>query len=200
MAITNGYCTLAQLKDALGIPSADTISDSGLELAIESASRQIDTHCERVFYQTTGATRVYAPSSYDFVEIDDLITLTTLKTSTDADGSYDQTWTSDTYQLEPLNGRAGGIVTPYTGIRGVGDLIFPVTGQEATVQVVGNFGWSSVPTDIKYACLILSGRLWKRFDSVLGVAGFGELGAVRVSRFDPDIEALIGPYKRIRLV
>lgn len=198
MAITNGYCTLAQLKDALGIPVSDTQSDSSLELAIESASRQIDSHCERVFYQTTGATRVFAPSSYDYVEIDDLITLTTLKTSTDADGTFDQDWTGNTYQLEPLNGRAGGISTPYTAIRGIGDLVFPVTGQEATVQVVGNFGWASTPTDIKFASLILSGRLWKRFDSVLGVAGFGDLGAVRVARFDPDIEQLIGPYKRIR--
>ncbi len=79
-------------------------------------------------------------------------------------------------------------------------MVFPVNYGEATVQIVGSFGWSAVPTDIKMASVILSARLWKRFDSVLGVAGFGDLGAVRVSRFDPDIEALIGPYKRIRIV
>jgi hypothetical protein len=200
MAITNGYSTLAELKGALGIPSSDTASDSALELSIESASRQIDSHCERVFYQTIAATRVFTPNDYDYVEIDDLYSLTSLKTSTDADGGFDQTWSSPTdYQLEPLNGRAGGIVSPATGIRAVGDLVFPNNGAEATVQVVGNFGWSAVPTEIKMASLILAGRLWKRFDSVLGVAGFGpDLGIVRVSRFDPDIAALTDPYKRIR--
>lgn len=200
MAITNGYATLADLKSALGIPSSDTASDSALELSIESASRQIDSHCERVFYQTTGATRVFTPSDWDYVEIDDLYSLTSLKTSTDADGGFDQTWSSPTdYQLEPLNGRAGGIISPATGIRAIGDLVFPVNGAEATVQIVGNFGWSAVPTEIRMATLILAGRLWKRFDSVLGVAGFGpDLGIVRVSRFDPDIAALTDPYKRIR--
>lgn len=198
MAITNGYCTLADVKNVLNIPSNDTASDSALELAIEAASRDIDTHCERVFYLMSAQTRIFVPSSYDYVEIDDLASLTSLKTSTDADGTFDQTWGATDYQLEPLNGRAGGVVTPYTNIRGVGDLVFPVNGQEATVQVVGNFGWTTVPTDIKMACIILAGRLWKRFDSLLGVAGFGDLGAVRVSRFDPDIESLIGPYKRIR--
>ena len=199
MPITNGYTTLTQVKSALDIPSSDTASDANLELAIESASRQIDSHCERVFYLTSGATRVFTPSDYDFCEIDDLVSLTSLRTSTDTDGSFDQLWTpSSNYQLEPLNGRAGGISTPYTSIRAVGDLVFPVNGQEATVQVVGNFGWTATPTDIKMACVILSSRLWKRFDSPLGVAGFGEMGALRVSRFDPDIEALVNPYKRIR--
>lgn len=197
MAITNGYATLAQLKSALRIPSSDTQDDSLLEMAIESASRQIDSHTERYFYSGS-ATRVFVPSDYNYVEIDDLVTLTTLKTSTAADGVFDQTWSAGSYQLQPVNGVAGGIYTPYTSIRAVGDLIYPVNGGEATVQVVGTFGWSSIPTDVKQATVILAGRLYKRLDSVLGVAGFGDLGAIRVSRFDPDIEALIGPYKKMR--
>lgn len=197
MAITNGYATLAQLKSALRIPSSDTQDDSLLEMAIESASRQIDSHTERYFYSGS-ATRVFVPSDYNYVEIDDLVTLTTLKTSTAADGVFDQTWSVGSYQLQPVNGVAGGIYTPYTSIRAVGDLIYPVNGGEATVQVVGTFGWSSIPTDVKQATVILAGRLYKRLDSVLGVAGFGDLGAIRVSRFDPDIEALIGPYKKMR--
>jgi hypothetical protein len=197
MAITNGYATLAQLKSALRIPSSDTQDDALLEMAIESASRQIDSHTERYFYSGS-ATRIFIPSEYNYVEIDDLVTLTSLKTSTAADGVFDQTWTTGSYQLQPVNGVAGGIYTPYTSIRAVGDLIYPVNGGEATVQVVGTFGWSAIPTDIKQATVILSGRLYKRLDSVLGIAGFGDLGVVRVSRFDPDIEALIGPYKKVR--
>jgi len=40
MAITNGYITLSLLKSSLSI--TDEIDDDFLELAIESASRQID--------------------------------------------------------------------------------------------------------------------------------------------------------------
>jgi hypothetical protein len=52
MAITNGYASLAELKAALRI--SDTVDDALLETSIESASRQIDGACERVFYSTAG--------------------------------------------------------------------------------------------------------------------------------------------------
>jgi hypothetical protein len=53
MAITNGYCTLQDVKDALRI--TDGVDDSILELHIETASRQIDDICERQFYTTANA-------------------------------------------------------------------------------------------------------------------------------------------------
>ncbi len=58
MAVTNGYCTLLQLKAALGI--ADGIDDPLLEMAIESASRQIDSYTERYFYNAGTATKIFA--------------------------------------------------------------------------------------------------------------------------------------------
>jgi hypothetical protein len=195
MAITNGYCTLAQLKASLRI--TDSVDDDLLELAIEAASREIDSATERQFFPTT-ATRIYRPRDSYIVEIDDLTTLTTLKTSSAANGVYDITWGSDDYQLEPLNGLAGGIVTPATQIRAVGDYTFPLDGGEATVQVVGTFGFSATPTAIKQATVLLASRIFKRNDSPLGVAGFGDLGVVRVSRLDPDIDAMISPYKKVR--
>lgn len=199
MAITNGYATLNDVKAALRIPNADVVDDTLLELSIETASRQIDDHCERVFYKTAGATRIFAPRDSYACEIDDLVTLTTLKTSTDGDGVFDQTWTSEYFQLEPLNGIAGGIVSPRNLIRAVDDYLFPVYGNEATVQVVGTFGFDTIPTAIKFATVLLSTRLFKRMDSPLGVAGFGDLGVVRVSRIDPDIDALIMPFKKLRM-
>lgn len=197
MAITNGYTTLASLKSAMRIPQADTQDDSLLETAIESASRQIDGHCERVFYNGT-ATRMYAPNDNYVVETDDIVSITTLMTSSDGDG-FDTTWAVDDYQLEPLNGISGGLVTPATQIRAVGDFLFPVIGKEATVKVTGTFGWSAIPTAIKQATLILAQRQFKRYDSPLGVAGFGDIGVVRVSRIDPDVASLVAPYRRIRV-
>jgi hypothetical protein len=197
MALTNAYCTLQEVKDALRI--TDSVDDTILELSIETASRQIDDLCERQFYQTVGATRVFAPRDSFICEIDDLVSLTSLKTSTAADGVFDVTWAAKDYQLEPLNSLAGGIPSPATQIRAIDDYWFPLAMEEATVQVVGTFGWSSVPRAIKMATILLSMRLYKRMDSPLGVAGVGELGVIRVSRIDPDIEALIMPFKKMRM-
>lgn len=201
MAITNGYTTLSEVKSILRI--TDDVDDSLLETCVEAASRQIDTHCERVFTNGT-ATRVYSPQSSYIAEIDDLISLTTLKTSSDADGTFDTTWTSTDYQLEPLNGVVGGAYSPTTHIRAVGDFLFPTVNfpgseGEATVQVTGVFGYgTAIPVDVKQACNLLAIRQFKRYDSPLGVAGFGDIGVVRVSRVDPDIESLLAPYRKIR--
>lgn len=204
MAITNGYTTLQEVKNILRLGTAVSDDDVLLERCIESASRHIDRYCERSF--TAGsATRVFTPNDSYLVEIDDLITLTTLKTSTDADGVFDTTWGSADYQLEPLNGIAGGVYTPYTRIRAVGDYLFPTVNWpesqgDATVQVVGLFGYATaVPTDVIQACNFLAVREYKRYDSPLGVAGFGEIGVVRVSRTDPDIEALLAPFRKLRM-
>jgi len=202
MAITDGYTTLQEVKNILRI--TDSVDDSLLETCVESASRQIDTHCERVFTSGT-ATRIFTPNSSYICEIDDLTSLTSLKTSSDADGSFDITWTATDYQLEPLNGLSGGLAAPYTHIRAVGDYLFPTVNYpnaegEATVQVTGTFGYgTAVPVDIRQACNLLAIRQYKRYDSPLGVAGFGDIGVVRVMRVDPDIEALLGPYRKIRM-
>jgi hypothetical protein len=195
MAITNGYATLAQIKASLRI--TDTVDDALLELAIESASREIDAVCERNFFSTAG-TRIYTPRDSYVVEIDDVVSVTSVKSSGAADGIFDTTWTTTDYQLEPLNGIAGGIAVPYSFIRAVGDFTWPVSGKEATVQVVGTFGFASVPTAIKQATVLLASRIFKRNDSPLGVAGFGDLGAIRVGRVDPDVEAMIHAYKKVR--
>lgn len=197
MAITNGYCTLNELKASLRIPVSDTVDDDLLELAIESASRDIDQACERFFYSTT-ATRIFTPRDSLNCETDDLVSVTTIKTSSSADGVFDTTWTSSDYQLMPLNGIAGGMQVPYDLLYAVGDYTFPMSGQEATVQVNGTWGFSSVPTAIKQATVLLSARIFKRNDSPGGVMGFGDLGIIRVGRMDPDIDRLIQPYKKLR--
>lgn len=204
MAITNGYATLADVKAALRIPVSDTVDDALLEISIEAASREIDGWCERQFTNGT-ATRIYRPTDVFTVEVDDLISVTTLKTDSDGDGVFETTWSTTDYQLNPLNGRAGGIDTPYTSLKAIGDYLFPiyeprnVNSNEASVQIVGNWGWTAVPTAVKQACMILSMRQFKRYDSPTGVMGFGDLGVMRVGRVDPDVEKLLMPFRRVRM-
>lgn len=198
MAITNGYCTLQDVKDALRVQ--DSVDDTILELHIETASRQIDDICERVFYSTAGQTRYFVPRDSFVCEIDDLVTLTTLKTSSAADKVYDVTWAAKDYQLEPLNGVVDGLTGhPTTRIRAVDDFLFNVLDGEATVRITGVWGWSAVPTAIKQATVIQAARIFKRNDSPLGIAGFGEMGAVRVGvQLDPDVKHLIDVYRKVR--
>jgi hypothetical protein len=200
MAITNGYCTLADVKSALRI--TDSVDDSLIEISIEAASREIDGYCQRTFFSQS-ATRVYNSTDSFTVETDDIISVTTLKTS-DGGTVYDTTWKVSDYQLEPLNGYSGGLTQPYTRIRAVGDYLFPIWSVEGTytnfasVQIVGVFGWSAIPTAVKQASILLAMRQFKRYDSPLGIAGgFGDMGAMRVGRVDPDVEALLMPFKKI---
>jgi hypothetical protein len=196
MAIVNGYCSLAEIKASARI--TDTVDDALLELAVESASRMVDSYTQRYFYNAGTATRLFAPQDSYVSEIDDLITLTTLQTS-DGD-NFGTTWAAKDYQLEPLNGNVDGLTGhPTTRIRAVDDFIFNVLDGEATVRVVGVWGWSAVPVAVKQATVIQAARIFKRNDSPLGIAGFGELGAVRVGvQLDPDVKHLIDVYRKVR--
>jgi hypothetical protein len=197
MSLVNAYCTLNQVKASLRIPVADTVDDTLLTLAINAASRDIDQATERQFFSTS-ATRIYTPQDSYITKIDDLVSLTTLKVSTGADGVFDLTFQPTDYQLEPLNGYVGGLSVPFDQIRAVGDYTYPISGGEATVQVTGVFGFTAVPVAIEQATVLLSARIFKRNDSPGGVMGFSDIGVIRVSRIDPDIDRLIQPYKKMR--
>jgi hypothetical protein len=198
MAITNGYASLNETKSALRI--TDSVDDSLLEMAIESASRLIDGYAGRQFFSSGTATR-YFTADDDFVcEIDDISSSNiTLVTAMDADAVFDTTWATTDYQLEPLNAVLDGQAWPYTRIRAVGDYLWPISGGEALVKLTAVFGWPAVPIAVKQATIIQASRIFKRLDSPLGVAGFGDLGVMRVSSsLDPDVAQLVAAYRRLR--
>jgi hypothetical protein len=200
----NGYATLSEVKAAARID--DATDDSLLEMAIESSSRDIDAYTERVFFSTgaTAVARVYIPQDIYLVETDDIISVTTIKSDSTGNGTFDITWAATDYQLEPLNGLAGGISTPATRIRAIGDYLWPVyeprnvNSNQASVQVTGVFGFASIPMAIKQATILSSLRAYKRYESPTGVLGFSDMGVVRVGRLDPDVERLVAPYRKIR--
>jgi hypothetical protein len=196
MAITNGYATLSDVKAALRI--TDAIDDTLLETAIESASRMIDGYTARTFSNAGTATRNFAATDDLNLIIDDAISISEVA-STDEIGDSYTVWKVTDYQLEPLNSRSDGLYMPYTGIRAVNDYAWPVVDQQALCRITGVWGWPSVPTAIKQATIIQSSRLYKRLDSPLGVAGFGDMGAIRVGRYlDPDVEQLAMPFRIMR--
>jgi hypothetical protein len=58
--------------------------------------------------------------------------------------------------------------------------------------------WTTPFPDACYqACLLHASRLYKRRDSLDGTLSWGDMGAVRVGKWDPDVDAmysLIGPF------
>lgn len=196
MAITNGYATLADVKAALKI--TDSLDDSLLEIAVESASRLIDGYTGRYFYNAGTATRNYAANDSWIVYIDDVQSVSEVASTDEVGNSY-TTWGVNDYQLEPLNGLSNGLTQPYTSIRAVKQYVWPFLADRALVKITGVWGWASIPTAVKQATILQASRIFKRNDSPLGVAGFGDMGVVRVgARLDPDVQHLVDPYRLMR--
>ena len=197
MPITHGYATLSTVKAAARL--TDALDDTLLELAIESSSRLIDGHCQRHFYVTSSESRYFAADNSYACTIDDVAgTAITVQTSSGIDGVFDETWAANDVQLEPLNRMSAGLRFPISRLIAINNYLFPVDPKgEAAVKVTAQFGFgTAIPVDVQQACVLMSLRQFKRYDSPLGVAGFGDMGAVRVSRIDPDIQSMLAPYRR----
>ena len=198
MAITNGYCTLADVKAALRI--TDTIDDALIENSINAASRMIDQYCNRYFYSSpAGEVRYFQANDGFTCWIDDMQSITDLKTSSTDPLIFDTTWATGDYQLQPNNSKANGAYSPYTMIQATDNYLFPVWADIALVQVTGQFGWASIPDPIKFATIIQASRLFKRLESPLGVAGVSDMGIMRVgSNIDGDVAQLCNPFRLLR--
>lgn len=196
------YCTLSELKASLRI--TDNVDNTLLAQAITSASGWVDGYCERTFETagTAATARDYAASGrYEILPIDDAVAITSVAIDEDLDGTFSTVLTTADWQAEPLNSRAGGLTLPYMRLRPIEDGYWPqdIYVQRATVRVTARWGWTATPQAVKQATILQAARIFTRLDSPLGVAGFGEMGAMRVSRFlDPDVDALLKPYRRIQ--
>jgi hypothetical protein len=133
--------------------------------------------------------------------IDDAVSVSQVAIDDDLDGTFSEVLGAEDYQLEPVGQRAGGLTIPFNRVRPIEDGYWPQdlpTGR-ATVRVTGRWGWPSTPDAVKQATILQAARIFTRLNSPLGVAGFNEMGVIRVSRFaDPDVEMLLKPYRRIR--
>lgn len=196
MAITNGYTTLNDVKAALNLE--DSMDNAALEMAIATASRQIDDYCGRFFYKDgtpeVPATRYYTPTDYYILPTDDFVSISEIATDDNFDRTYATVWTSDDSMFEPVNNPSRG--WPMTRILAVGSYVFPWNLPQS-VRVKGVFGWSAVPYEVKTAAKIQASRLFLRNQSPFGIAGNTDLGTVRLAaKLDADVEALLRPLRK----
>jgi hypothetical protein len=194
MAITNGYCTLAEIKAALRL--TDSTDDTLLENSIEGASRRIDGYCGTFFYQTLKTVKLFTRWDY-YCSIPDLANTTGLVLKTDDLGNqtFSTTWSSSDYMLNPTDTSLTGL--PYRKIVAIGTKTFPLFNdpQRPSVELTGTFGYPSVPDDVREACVLLAMRGFARYNSALGVVGFADM-AITVRAVDPDVRDYLMPYRQ----
>jgi hypothetical protein len=155
MAITNGYCTLPEIKNFLRIVSTDATDDTVLEQLVEGASRLIDIETRRTFYARSETHYYNAPDTRQlWIDDDDLLAITTL---TNGDGT---TITNTDYNLIPANSTPKYAIaikesaTIYWQYSSAGN-------SEMVISVAGTWGFSSTtPTDIKVACMRIAERAY----------------------------------------
>lgn len=190
------YCTPSMLKSRTGI--SDSLDDAEILGACRSVSRWIDEYCDRVFARRSATLQVDVCGQYS-IQTPDLVSVTTLKTDDDGDGTFETTWATSDYELQPVNAAALLESRPYTAIAAVGTLLFPVAyvtsgTRQRRAQIVGVFGWPSLPPAVAEAAAILAGDYLALGGMKFGVQGFDGY-AVRARLSTPAL-SMLGPYRR----
>jgi hypothetical protein len=196
------YVSLEAFKHTLTLAS-ETFADADITVALAAASRAVDKAAGRRFYADASASNVryYTPADSWLLAIDDVVTITSLKTDDAGDGTFENTWTVNVdYVAEPLNAASDSEPWTHLSVHPSGSYTFP--SYPRSVELTGKFGWPSVPAEIRQATTIAAHRLLRRAREVpFGVAGIGLDGsAVRIVSQDPDVAALVAPYSRAVLV
>lgn len=199
---SNIYLELDELKATLEM-TGTTFADADVTIAMGAASRAVDSITGRRFWLDADAAKVryYTPRSYKVLQIDDLVTMTSVAIDRAGRGSFSETWVSSVdYVLEPFNARAENPMRPYETLRArcLSGRRLPAH-LEQSVKVTGQFGWAAVPDDVTAATGIIAAKLLRRSrEAPFGIvtAGIDQGVAMRIARTDPDVYTLLHDYKR----
>lgn len=190
------YATADELQAWIGIddPNEDTLFDTTL---LDAATRTIDRMCGRHFTTETAVTKLYYPSSADRLSVVDLVSVTSIAVDINEDSTFTQTLATTDYELRPFMDDVGKAAIRFQEIR-IRPLAQYAFEPGYLTRIVGTFGWSSVPSEVKQACLILAARYWKRHETPVGILNVGgDIGqSQRIVSKDPDVAALLRPYMR----
>lgn len=196
MTLVNGYASVDDVREQMS-DGGDKLSVSLLERAVSSASRAVDKHCGRRFWQDAIASvRMYSAGCWDSLYVMDISTQAGLVVEVDYAGNgVWSTLDSSSYHLEPLN--ADSDFSAYAWWEIVIDTGRGFTvSRRPLVRVTAQWGWSEIPDEVTEATILKAVSLFKRKDAPFGIAGFGEFGPVRITRNDPDVADLLRPYRK----
>jgi hypothetical protein len=194
------YAELALVRSQIGKLTSDD-RDELISASILAASRMIDVECGL----WPGAFRPDAVASTRVVELvgnvrslgwnRSAVSVGPIATPTGLvvaggnsfTGVY-SSWVLGTTYSYPANAVAMGEPIEYLQVMAAS------LGAIDAIQVTARWGYPSTPSQIELACRMLAARLYRRKDSPQGVITSADWGAVRVSRTDPDIHALLFPF------
>lgn len=185
MAMGDPYATLTELKAYMqSTLQGETMYDEVLTMALDSVSREIETHCNRQFNKDDAASaRDFEPEKVftiregskvtHWLAVDDFYDAASLVVE-----SGGVTWTSSDYRLHPRNGIVNGQPGwAYWEIQAASALRFD---PDADTTITAKWGWPTVPAPVKQACLILTSETFQIKDAPFGVAGLDQFGVIRV--------------------
>lgn len=147
-------CTLANVRAFIQKEATDTAQDPVISTLITSVSTQIIEWCCREFApaSTAATRRVKCDSTLVDLAPYDLRTATAVVLSPESASPV--TLAATDYMLEPLNGATGGT---YLHLRLSTALsLYSTTWQNfgyALVDVTGDWGFATIPEDVKQACI-----------------------------------------------
>lgn len=183
------YCTWQHVAKHLGIGGTD--AEEVLTRNVATAMGVVHQHCGWRF-DTTTATYVYPATDPYVLDLGDLplaAAPTSIAVDADDDGVYETTVSAGAYVLRPSNGQIDGQPWPYTEIvRTSGVWPCSTTGRP-TVQIVGSFGWPSVPAPVVDATVQLAAWVYTN------KAAPNSLDVVAPADQRPPVQ-LLGPYRR----
>jgi hypothetical protein len=197
MAVGDPYASLSALKAYMGFTGQ--AEDAELELALYTATSDIEEHCRRTFWDSGSVTtREYQVHNRRRVLVDDFNTLTGLvvKVGSKTEG-YDTTWTiNEDFFVSPEGGRIHGRdYSVWWRIHPKGRAL--TVSDEPTMEVSARWGWAAVPVPVQKACRLWAARLFRRSDSPEGVIGGYADGPIRVGyMMDPDIAKALAPFRK----
>lgn len=199
---TLAYVELEEFKSTAELTGM-SFADRDAQRVLVAASRAVDSITGTRFYPDADANQVryYTADGRGIIEIDDLLTLTSLSSDYDGSGTFEETWTVNTdFTLEPLNAVLNG--RPYDTIRIHPRSTYRFSRYPRSLRVTGKFGWTEAPEGVKTATTMIAARLLKEMrEAPLGVIGLGLEGtAVRISRFMPGVEMALAPYTKSQVL
>ena len=192
------YASVADLRARMDRTDTETpTADAPLISALLAASRDVDEDCGRRFYlDRTVSQRVlnpqgrefYTPEGYRLI-VDDIGSTTGLivEVGTTTGGFAVIT------DFETVPDNAAALGRPVTSL--LRQLSMWSYWPLHRIRVTAQWGWPRIPPQIAEATLIRAQRLYRRRASPEGVAGFNDMGVVRVGRYDPDYDRLVAPFK-----
>jgi len=178
----NAYGDLTTLKSDAYCSITPTTEDTYLRKLLEYASRQIDNKMGRFFY-CDETTHYYDGEISPFWLPDDILSITTLKTDDDDDGTFENSYTEDTdYRLYPLNKypkTKAKVITSgsYGGF---------ASGIDKGIEIAGVFGYGNETNATPYTATAITITADDATETELDVSAEGTICAGHTIRVESE--------------